>query len=540
LVRKRFVSIISEGLAEEDSKETFVNIANGTLEPFDRIVLSSTRLLRYITKAELGRIFASPGTPGIGSELAELQDFIMTEILGRSSVIGVSVAEGAEDGVMEENAPTKSLIPGDLVEKVLAFFKRYTSHIPKISFNVKLPSFKKLYDKVLSFIPAKKPAIESEPAIALPGIAFFKNMTKEKILAGVVILLVVLIGGIFWMRTSGTARRQIAEQQAKLNHVRDLLSEAATTGQFDKAKAADLLIAGEQDTLAVLNSNVLRNDAVKMMDEIQKQRDGLDEIKRIAAPTVLADLTAKRPNVNALGLMNLKDRLFAFEYNALYEIVLDKLQEPLTIDSLETVILGTPYDDKESLLFLTRTGKMIEYISTKFLTVTTKDGIWKKGIDMKSYNSRVYVLDPERNQIWRYTRRNDGFDAGEAYNQDADLKKAVGLAIDSSVYVLNSDGTVIQMYQGQKQEYPLRRAPLVPVSAPTKIFTSGDLNYIYILEPSKARVVIFRKDPKNGGAQYQTQYVFENTGLLRDLLVADGRLYVMDDKKVYFINLNEL
>ncbi len=519
LIRKKFISVISEGLAEESKKETFVNIANGTLEPFDRMVLSSTRLLRYITKGELGRIFGNSGAVSIGSELAELQDFIMTEILGRSAVVGISVAAKQEQpqeegGVFDD-------------ETVISRPKWLSKFVSIFSFMKKIPGLDAIREKVSSLVPEKfRP---SKP----------KEMSRERLLLVIVGLLAVLVTGVFWIRTQGSTRRAIAEQKARLNHVQELMNDAVTTGQFDKMKAAELLSAGEKETLEVLNSRYLRGEAVKLLDEIQKQRDSLDEVKRVA-PTLLADFSQKRPTVSALGLLTLKDRLYGFEYNGLYEMVLDKLQEPLTIDGVETVILGAAYLDGDSLLFLTRTGKMVEYAQARFGFVTTKDGIWKKGVDMKSYNDRVYVLDPERNQIWRYIRRREGFDEGQQYNQNADVSKGVSLAIDSSVYVLNADGTVTQLYQGQKQEYPLKRAPLSPLEAPTKIYTAAELSHIYILEPNKQRVVLFRKDPKNGGAQYQTQYVFEKTGMLRDFVVADNRLYVMDDKKVYFINLSGL
>lgn len=524
LVRKKFVSAISEGLAEESKNETFVNIANGTLEPFDRIVFSSTRLLRYITKGELGRIFSNPGYVKIGNELAELQDFIMTEILGRSAVIGISVSESAQESEEEGE--------GGVFEEESSIQGRLHSIIGRIT-----GVFGAVRGKISSMIPEK--FLPSHPKPKLPKIKFPKEMSRERLLLIIVILLVVLVGGVFWIRTQGSARRAIAEQQSKLNHVHELMNDAVTTGQFDKTKAAELLSAGEKETLEVLNSRYLRGEAVKILDEIQKQRDSLDEVKRVT-PTLLADFSEKRPNVNTLGLLNIKDRLYGFEYNALYEMVLDKLQEPLTMSDVETVILGAAYPDGNSLLFLTRTGKMLEFTQGRFPQVTTKDGIWKKGIDMKSYHDRVYILDPERNQIWRYIRRREGFDEGQQYNQNADLSKAVSLAIDSSIYVLNADGTVIQLYQGQKQEYPLRRAPLSAIETPAKIYTSPELNHIFILEPDKQRVILFRKDTKNGGAQYQTQYVFEKTGALRDFLVADNRLYVMDDKRVYFINLSGL
>jgi hypothetical protein len=402
-----------------------------------------------------------------------------------------------------------------------------------------LDGVKNIFAKAGDMAEAVKEALpsKSEP---LPKIKLPSSMSKGRILVLTVVLLLALVIGIFWLKNYGDQQRNIAEQQARLNHVRELINDAVTAGQFDKQKASELLVAGEKETVEVLNSSFLRGEAVRMLDDIQKQRDLLDDVKRVPDPTVLADFTEKKASASALGLLNLKDRFFGFEFNSLYEIVLDKLQDPLTISGFETVILGAPYLEGNSLLFLTRTGKMIEYLDGRFANVTTKDGIWKKGIDMKTYNDRTYILDPERNQIWKYKRLREGFDAGEQYNQDAELSKSVSLAIDSSVYVLNSDGTVVQMYQGQKQDYPLRRAPLSVMTNPTKIFTSVDLPHLYILEPAKNRVLLFRKDPKNGGAQYQTQYVFEKTGALRDLAVVDSRLYVMDDKKVYFVNLSGL
>lgn len=532
LIRKRFVSIVSEGLAEESDKEVFVNIANGSIENGDCIVFSSSRLLRYITKGELGRIFSVVGPGQIGPALSELQDFIMTEILGRSAIVGVYSREELEAPVVGGEPNIFGGESKSFVSTLLDQFNKVLSRLslpamPRFSFLSKLS---KMREKLSDLIPQSvKPTMLAQP-----------KMSKEKILAIVILLSVLLVGGIFWLRTYGNQKRMIAEQQVKLNYAQDLINESVTIGQFDKSKASELLLSAEQKTLEVLNSKYLRGDAVQILDSIQQNRDALDDIKRVKSPMVLVDFSEKRNTVSALGLIALKDRLYGFEYNALYEIVLDKLNDPLTINDLETVILGSAFEEGNSILFLTRTGKMIEYNGSNFSFVQTKDGIWKKGVDMKSYNEKIYILDPERGQIWRYPRKRDGFDAGEQYNQNADLNKAVSLAIDSSVYVLNSDGTVGQMYQGQKQDYPLRRPPLNVLSAPTKIFTNANTNYLYILEPSKQRVVIFRKDPKNGGAQYQTQYVFENIGVMRDLVVADNRLYVIDDKKVYFVNLSGL
>lgn len=532
LIRKRFVSIVSEGLSDDDSKDIFVNIANGTLEPGDTVLFSSSRLLRYITKSEMGKILSEAGSR-IGKSLADLQDFIMTEILGRAAVLGISVqaAPDTEDENMFDAAPRQYTegVMGYVNKYVLEPGKWLAHKASRISW--KMPSVSRMTERAKAYAEEKH----------VPKIHFRKQeYSREQVLIAAIVLLALLVGGVFWIRTRGSTRAAIAEQQSKLNQVRELMNDASTVGQFDKAKASELLVSSEKLTLEVLSSRYLRGEAVKTLDGIQKSRDSLDDVKRITEPTLLADFSQKRSTASMLGLLALKEKVFGFEYNALYELLLDKLQEPLTISDIETVILGADFPDQNSLLFLTRTGKLIEFKDNRFSYASTKDGLWKKGVDIKTYNDKLYILDSERNQIWRYIRRRDGFDIGEAYNQNAEIQKGVSLAIDSNVYVLNADGFITQLYQGQKQAYPLRKQPLVAITGATKIYTNPDLNYLFILEPGRNRVVLYRKDTKNGGAQYHTQYVFDKVGVLRDLIVTQNRLYVMDETKVYMLNLSGL
>lgn len=596
LVRKRLLSIVSEGLIEDPSADVFINIANGQLEKGDVILLTSARLLKHVTKTELTKLFAVGSFNEMGQALSELQGVLSSEVIGRLAVLGMYTTplsaqvststdketnndDNASFDEFEEEKDNNYDVNASEGSKVSIFlgsaqhffrgFLKIVGRVPLRSFFFRtkemfgrLGVFDKTRAKVASALKhmpeitdtvtqrASKLQARFTESNTLKSSTFSrfvdrllrkmhvrKDFSKDHLLVSAAVLAILLVGGIFWLRSSSGQSKLINEQQARLNQVRDLISEASTIGQYDKAKASEIMMTAEQEALSVLNSRFLRADALKVLDEIQAYRDALDDVKRIKTPTVIADLTTKRPNASALGLLGLKDTLYSFEYNALYEIVLDKLQEPLTISDLESVILASSFPENDSLLFLTRTGKMLEYDKGGFAEVTTKDGLWKKGIDVTSYNDRLYILDPDRNQIWRYERRREGFDVGEGYNQDADLKNAVSLAIDSSIYILNKDGTIMQMYQGQKQDYPLRRAPLNAITEARQIYTAPEMNFLFILEPKQNRVVVYKKDTQNGGAQYQTQYVFNGVGELRDLYVSDNRLYVGDDKKVYFVNL---
>lgn len=511
LVRKRYVSVVTEGLAEDEYTDVFTDIASGSPEDGDTVLFSSSRLLRYITKSELGKILTVSKEKTLEDVLLSLQNILITEILGRIVVVAlkfVKEGKGAAEGEEKEEEKPK-----------LKFMQKLSPKFLK-------PHFSKIFKR----------------SSALP--ISFKTLMRDKVLIILSVVIILLLGGIIWLRRESGQAKQIALQEQKLTHVQELIDEAATKGQFDREKGANLLKKAEEEAFAVLNSKLLRSKASTLLTEIKRQRSLLDNINIIGKPTVFVDLSEKRSAVNALGLNFLKDKMYAFEYNALYEIILDKIQDVLTISDTESVILGTSFPDKEALAFLTKTGKLIEFRDSRFYFMDTADGIWKKGSDLKAYNDKLYILDPDRNQIWRYRRKRDAYDTGEGINLDADLKNAAAFTIDSSIYVAMKDGKMKMLYGGNDKKIPVKDSVFTPLTAPTKLYTDADLNQIFVLEPSKNRVVSFFKDKRQGGdipsqLLYQTQYVFQGLKSLRDIYVSkdEGKLYVMDENKIYAANL---
>lgn len=524
MIRKRYVSVISEGLADEKrGSDFFTNIASGVLEPYDVVLLSSSRLLRYITKNDLAKFLTIPGKAQTLSEaLSFLQDHLMTEILGRAAVIALQVPEAQE----EEASMTAGEEKASRAVAFTGFIQKFSTY--------------KYIKRVFSWGGAK-----TKNLLRRRGSRFsFVDLARDRIVLALIVSIVLLLIGIVFLRVKGSKREVLADQEAKLTQVQELISDAATQGQFDREKGAVLLKKAEDQALQVLNSRYLRSKASRLLDEIQRQRSLLDNVVLVNAPKPLVDLTAKRSAVSALGLIFLKDRLYAFSAQDLFEILLDKLMEPKNISESESIILGTAFPDKEALVFMTRSSKVVEFREGRFEFMDTADRVWKKGVDLEAYSDRLYVLDPERNQIWRYRRKRDAYDVGEGVNVDADLKNAVALAIDASVYVLSKDGKITLLYAGKKQDVPIHDSPFSNVKNPTKIYTDADLAQLFILEPSQKRVISFFKDRRQGGSfptqlVYQNQYVFQGVGELRDLYASkdEGKLYVADESKVYVTNL---
>ncbi len=141
------------------------------------------------------------------------------------------------------------------------------------------------------------------------------------------------------------------------------------------------------------------------------------------------------------------------------------------------------------------------------------------------YNNKLYLLDKQKNQIYRFNERGAGFAAAaEWMKETADFSNAAGISIDGRIYVLLSDGRLLKYLRGKKENFTLDAVePAIEQAA--KVFVSKELEYIYILEPSKQRLVIFNK---NG--DFLMQYQSGQFTDLKDFAVDEQA------KKIYFLN----
>ncbi|MBI2634509.1 hypothetical protein HYW82_02460 [Candidatus Peregrinibacteria bacterium] len=538
LIRKRYVSVVSEGLVDEENSngEVFSSIASGKLESADFVLFSTTRLLRYIGRTDLAQCV---NKKSVTESLSDVRDIIAPEILGRVGLTGIlfsTVAEG-EVGAIETgvDSMTRSILEADeistsarrerLAGKFLSLFKR------KRRAEVVRGKGNGLLSEIGGWV-----------AKFWAGL-FDGGFGKDKILALLVLVIVVLGIGVVWANNRQQERAEIDRLDKILLSVQDKVAEAETKGSYDKDLAKEILDKAYLDAKSVLDSGYYREKATLFLLKIEDTRDKLDNVVRVEDPVVVADLAAKRSDVNALGFANVGDRVFVYEYNALYEIVLDQVQDPLTVDDEEVVIAATGFDDRGSIVFLTKAGKLLEYKDGAVSFMDTDDGAFHKGVAVEDWGNKIYLLDAAGSQIWRYPFKGTlgKFGAAERYiaGEGVDLSGGQDVAIDSSVYVLAANGDILKFYGGVKQEFFINKMPFSGIKNPKVIYTNEKLSEIYVLDGKEARVFVFFKDATTGNLEYKAQYLFDGVGELRDLYVdADSKkLFVLSRSKVLEMGL---
>lgn len=163
--------------------------------------------------------------------------------------------------------------------------------------------------------------------------------------------------------------------------------------------------------------------------------------------------------------------------------------------------------------------------------------------DAVLYGGRLYLLDPAKDAIWKYNKTEAGF-AGETpwLREPYELQSINSFTIDNSLYLLDNRGTIRKFYRGREQEFKvtplepsfgaagtLASAEEITATRPGKIRTTGGSPYLYIVDPSGKRLVIYKKDGKLA-AQYSSPK-FDD---LRDVAFDEAR------KEIYLLNGNTI
>ena len=241
--------------------------------------------------------------------------------------------------------------------------------------------------------------------------------------------------------------------------------------------------------------------------------------------------------------MLLNDKNIIFDENAVYEVFSDGAKEPRTIDPEEIVNSGAFFSKKNVITFFTESRKTIEYRDGKSDFIDTEDLSWHNALDIETFNRNIYLLDPDNNEIWKYERGGSKYSKAKDYNVDANIKGAIDMTLDGSIWVLKRNGEVVQLLRGKKQPFELKNHPTERIANVTKIFTPfsteftrADTRDLFILEPEKKRVLVYKKE--DGKFLMQFLFVDLDEKMVEIKTSLDQtKLYLLTETKLYSLEI---
>lgn len=573
LVRHGLASQITEYSTGKPTP-AFVHIASGQLEKRDTLILSTQRLLRTMTPAQLAKTAEQPepldlllkllDTEGDQAALATLHlPTLLEEMVERERP---AIMESLQTRRQRHMPPQRQASGGFDVSKILSYLPSWRPNLKNAASS--MGSLKSLSSKGGGAMKqgasfggkAMKQGASFLSRLDIPGwigsaqrrvgglMADLKHPQRRKrahlLLVAVAVALLIVIWAMVHLFTSS----QRSKTQAELEKlVQEINSEVQTAdnrriiGDVDAANA--ILTRAEEKAKTVMDneSGLFRMEALDLLDKIRAKKEEINNIVRLS-PRVVANIAAKAPDVAAQGIVGVGEgELSVYDRQSVFRVVLNTVEAPLRVTEQDLVIDGDFFSRFQNTVYLTKGNSIIEVTNGQPSSMKTDDPAgWASGVAMHAYLRYLYILSPEKKQIYKYERLNNRYSAPVEYNVNGDLTGALDFAIDGNIFVLKQGGTIVNLLRGESKPFVIRNAPDGLLRDATKIYKVVDGRF-YVLDPVHSRVIVLSPLGTNGDVSYVKQYVLEGDQVseLKDIYVSadDGQLYVLDGKRVHVIDL---
>ncbi len=180
------------------------------------------------------------------------------------------------------------------------------------------------------------------------------------------------------------------------------------------------------------------------------------------------------------------------------------------------------------------------------LTLTDEAGTWREirslgdsnreATLIASYGPYVYVFNPAKRNIYRYTVAKDSVSDPIGWivpGEKVTFDQITSMAVDGDVWLGTKTGQVVKLTTGRVVPFNIRGLAK-PLTSSVVVYTKDFLNNVYILEPSAKRVVVVQK---NG--DFIKEMSGQALGTATDLVVSetDNRVIVVSGSAVFQVPL---
>jgi len=526
----------------------FMHIVSGPVQNRDHFIVSTTRLLRTLTPAQLTQAVHGSGEAAVQTIISTL-----TSEKEVACILHIAMAGNAEEVASPSDAPRRDMrLRRDTRQKKSLSLASITGPLQSVN-----------WGNMLQKITPKKFRPKTSGSVGERIKQFLSDLYDPERKRRAHLFLLAGSAGLFviiWMLVQLTLVSQRSQSKGDLAALMKQINADISTaenrqlaGDTDSANAI-LERADERARQVMSNeSGLYRSEALELLDRIKSKREEMNRIIRVTPPQIMANLSAKKSDILAQGFIGLANNSFlVYDRQDLYRVSQNIVENADHLASEELILDGESFSRFQSNVFMTTGNGVIEVTGDQTVSMKTEDTAgWITGADIKTYLRYLYVLSPERKQIYKYERLASRYGPPAEYNVNGDLTGAIDMTIMGPVYILKdlsaagggkqNERDVVKLLRGEKQTFTIRNLPTDALNGTTKIFKSSVTGNFYFLDPAGKRIVVTTNDGDLGDSLYLKQYVLdsEQVGTLKDLYVDadDTRLYVLDEKKVYVIDL---
>ena len=368
----------------------------------------------------------------------------------------------------------------------------------------------------------------------------------QRSLSLVSVLCLALVIGLGTLSISHAKSKEQRAFDSYVSRIEDTVERGNGAMIYKDENQSRLLFQEAQGLLASLTTNKPeRAETIKKLSaEIQSSLNELRHVVTIPNPALLGDLA----NNTTTGVRIATAQGHVYTLGAdqnVYE--LDVLQKGFRVLNGAPITTGTVVSaslEDQNFYLLDSNRQMFAFKTDakipSSVPIDLSLGVTK---DLVAYAHRLYLLqsnpDTTDSQVIRFNKSGDGFSSGQSWivSKTHSLQQATSMALDGTLYVLNSNGEVFRFQNGSEMGWELGVVD-PPLSAPTSIRTDADSHFVYVLEPSTKRLVVYQKETGAFVVQY-TSDTFED---LRDVQVDEKNytVYLLSGSRLYSIAASHL
>ncbi|MFA6392374.1 MAG: hypothetical protein WCW66_06595 [Patescibacteria group bacterium] len=483
-------------------------------------------------------------TPSIWPNISKKVKNLGEKLKGRVSKKGLDEKFGEDAGVIREirNRDTEK-------QSILSTSFKYIKLVGKKVFELFILSMRgirglfKKKESIRGHIRTLPHKTSKETARFLVRIKRMSN--PRKAVLGIAVLLIVIFAFNIVNMGKREDRKLMRENYAKaLVQAEEKTSEAEAALIYENEEDSRVLLSDAKNLIQSIpdEEEDLQGSKNELLKKIQDQLDKVNHIVKITSPEIVADLASAGEGFSPAGIILLGGNLYSFdsaENTILNTVLEDKSVAVESAGTLEgSLTTGIPLTNN---LLLLKTDSDIFYEYNIADAAFTSRKVESANVDNRignynTYLGRIYTLDTKNNQIFRHEKSGNDWGLGSAWITDVnlDVTNANSIAVDGAVYVAKNNGEVWKLFSGAKDE-EFKTSTIDPAfSNPTKIYTTPDLENVYVIDPNNKRIVIL---DKNGGLV--NQYFSDSFDNLKDFAVSesDNVIYLLNGNSIYKIDL---
>jgi hypothetical protein len=358
---------------------------------------------------------------------------------------------------------------------------------------------------------------------------------------GGAILLLFLAASVFTIKKRQQNFR--AEEVARLTATAEQkVAEAQDFVDLNNLKARELLLAARESLKKAQEIDPRYVEAAPKIKEINALLDKVGNVTRLSKLDLLYDLKIFDEAAQPDSLTLLSGRIYLGDSAAgsLYELEL--ADPPVVRKVLDKEVLGIKdvYGFEGQIFFVSADGAGVYNPQTGELRKNLLETELPTAdlSDLKVFLGNIYLLLPSQGMILKSVPVGRAYSVPRNWFESAaSLDSASSMAIDGFIYVLTRGGEIKKFEQGVLAGDFKVKGLDKPFSNPSKIFTTSDSEYLYVLDSGNKRVVLIRKT-----GFYDSQYVYEGKSAFKetkDLFVDEdaGLIYLLDGSKIFKIPL---